>query len=180
MKLTKLERLLLMNQYYIRKAVEPQDAEFFNEAIEILNRGYEIFYDDLVGAMSADMPLEDSRFVLEVLDMYRAIEDYKERYPQDVATSQHLWSHFGGFDGNNEGSCLAFTRFLIKKQEKFQEQLPYERRTDGYNSHMPTREIYARMLARYQAFGEPHPLTGEMVAEILQAAHRTREGGTTG
>jgi len=142
MKLTKFERLLLINQFSIRKHLEPQSADYFDEMNKILSSGYEIFYGELAHWLHPDMPEEEGRFVLDVLDLFRAIERYKSEHSDDAEVVDHLWSHFMGFDGNNEGQYLDFARFLIKDQKKFAEQAAYEESTDGFNSHMPTKDMY--------------------------------------
>jgi uncharacterized protein YfbU (UPF0304 family) len=167
MKLTRLERIMLINQLEIRKAIEETDD--FDEWIEILRDGYEFLYDDVGGHLARDVPEADCRFVLEVLDMYRRLEDFQVSNPKVIATSD-VFAHFRGFDGNNETALMAFARFLIKKQGKFAEQLAYEKGTDGFNSHMPTADVYRRMLAVWQSLKPNFPLVQSQVAAILQAA----------
>ncbi|MEO4187099.1 YfbU family protein [Acinetobacter pittii] len=145
MKLDKKDRLVLINQYKILAKLEVNDAHYYKELIEILENGYEIFYSLLDQWLDEEMPYEESRFVLNILDLYRAIEDLKRR-TKDEELIQHSYCIFKGFDGNNETEYLGFTRFLIEIQGKFQEQKQYYYQNDHLNSHFPMLDKYKRML----------------------------------
>lgn len=71
--LTRFERLALINQLVIRKAVDKGDAASCDRAIEILEKGYELFYSEIAGHLCDPLPDATARFVLDVLDMYSAI-----------------------------------------------------------------------------------------------------------
>ena len=77
MHFTKKERLILINQYKILSKLCPDDSEHYNELREILEDGYEIFYSQIDEWISQDMSKSEGEFVLEILNLYRAIEDYK-------------------------------------------------------------------------------------------------------
>lgn len=145
MELSKKERLLLINQYKILAALEKDEASHYNELIQILENGYSIFYSMIDSWVSGDMSEEDSRFVLDILDLYRAIEGVKRKSQSDELNS-HNYSIFMGFDGNNETECMAFARFLVQVQGKFREQEKYLRNNDNMNSHMPMIPKYMKML----------------------------------
>ncbi|WP_314915148.1 YfbU family protein [Acinetobacter harbinensis] len=149
MKLTKLDvkdRLILINQYKILSKLEPTEANYYKELIEILENGYEIFYSLLNQWIDEEMPRDKSRLVLDILDLYRALEDLK-RKTKDDRLLKHFYGKFNGFDGNNESEYLSFTRFLIEVQGKFQEQKQYYYENDHLNSHCPMLDKYERMLA---------------------------------
>ncbi len=169
MKLSKLERLLLINQYTILQHLEETDE--YDDVITVLRDGYEIHYDTAVDHISPGVSMADCEFVLEVLQMYRAIEDYK-RDAKDPEVENSPFSHFAGFDGNNEGSLLSFVRFEIGKDNNWDEQKPYKKLTDGFNSHMSMRQTYERMLAAWKGLGEPLRLSKAQVTTILDAASR--------
>lgn len=145
MKITKNDRLVLINQYKILANLDKSEADHYVELIKILESGYAIFYSQLDEWISDEMPEEDGRFVLEILDLYRAIEDIK-RASKDSRLLTHAYSYFHGFDGNNETEYMGFCRFLIETQNKFQEQKQYLIKNDNLNSHMPMIEKYRRML----------------------------------
>jgi uncharacterized protein YfbU (UPF0304 family) len=145
MDLSKKDRLLLINQYRILASLEKDDASHYNELIKILENGYSIFYSMVDEWISEDMPEEEGRFVLNVLDLYRAIEDVKRKSKSEELDDHH-YSFFMGFDGNNETEYMAFSRFLVQEQGKFREQERYFRKNDNMNSHMPMIPKYRRML----------------------------------
>ena len=166
MKLTKLERLNLINQYTILAKLSPDDAEHYEELKTILEDGYEIFYSSLDMWISEDMPEKEGKFVLDILDLYRFIEDYKSRSPNSLVLENH-YSIFRGFDGNNEGQYMGFARFLILTQGKFSEQKKYLRKNDNLNSHSPMIEIYKKLLLKWEKLGRPYHLNDSQIKEIL-------------
>ncbi|KYF69654.1 hypothetical protein BE15_25715 [Sorangium cellulosum] len=172
-KLTDVERALLINQLSILKLLAPRDARYYDEKIEILRDGYEFFYDDVVQNLDT-VSTEDCKFVIHVLDMYRWFDTYIRKHSKDKEVTTHHWARFAGFSGNDETALMGFTRFLIKTQGKFAEQIPNESRTDGFNSHAPVREVYERMLAVYEAIDDKWEtgLKRENVLSVLAAAKR--------
>jgi uncharacterized protein YfbU (UPF0304 family) len=170
MTLSKKDRLLLINQYKILAALDKSEESHYLELIEILERGYSIFYSMIDEWVSEDMPEGEGRFVLEILDLYRAIEDVK-RSSKDSRVIGHTYGVFPGFDGNNESEYLGLCRFLIEKQGKFQEQMQYLQKNDGMNSHMPMVKKYRRMLDEKLTISSPDSwrLTVEQVLKVLDA-----------
>lgn len=143
MKLSKKDRLILVHQYEILKRLDDKDNfSFYEEKIEILSNGYEIFYSELDAQIYDDMPKGEGVFVLEVLTIYDYLEVYKEQHPEDKEVGEHLWSSFKGFDGNNEGEYLGFAQFLIEKQGKFD-------KLASLNSHMPVIDKYRKMVRKW-------------------------------
>src|SRR5258708_31181719 len=98
MKLTHVERVLLINQFSIRKVLEKTDG--YDQIIEILTQGYEMFYGDAFFNISGELSEADCRFVLDVLSMYEAIEFFKRSAPNDGEVMGSAGSSFFGFDGN--------------------------------------------------------------------------------
>ena len=168
MGLTKKDRLLLINQYKILACLNKEEESHYLELIEILERGYAIFYSSMDEWVSEDMPEEDGRFVLDILDLYRAIEDVK-RATKDEKLSKHPYSFFRGFDGNNETQQMGFCRFVIEIQGKFQEQKPYMLRNDNLNSHMQMVGKYSRMLEAAERVPTIWKMSAEQELGILEA-----------
>lgn len=166
MQFTKKERLNLINQYKILSKLYPEDLEHYDELREILEDGYEIFYSQVSEWVSQDMPKKEGKFVLDVLDLYRAIEDYK-RISKDQKVIDNYYSYFRGFDGNNEGKHMQFARFLIHKQNKFSEQKDYLRKNDNLNSHTPMISTYEKMLSKWIDKGRPWNLNAQDIDDIL-------------
>jgi uncharacterized protein len=169
MKLSNTERLILINQFEIRKSLAKKKEEiaYFDERIRVLTEGHEILYRDLFAELNEEVPEDKGRFVLDVLDMYRAIETYKRENVSDANVSKIPGSHFRGYDGNEETAYYTLTRFLIKTQHKYTEQLSYEKSTDGFNSHMPLVPTYKKVHARWVKLGTPGTMTSKQVREVL-------------
>ncbi len=168
MDLTKKDRLFLINQYRILALLEPKEASHYEELIQILDNGYKIFYSEVDQWISEDMPEDEGRVVLDILSLYRAIEDYK-RKSKDKDVDEKLYGYFRGFDGNNETEYMSFARFLIIEQGKFSEQQQYLNKNDSCNSHLPSVEKYRSMIEKWQSFDRNYELTKEQILEILDA-----------
>ncbi|HBP50579.1 YfbU family protein [Pseudomonas sp.] len=166
--LDKKDRIILINQYKILAALDTDDRSHYKELIEILENGYSVFYNLIDQWVGDDMPSEEGRFVLNVLDLYRAIEDLK-RSTKDSRINSHPYSFFRGFDGNNETEYMGFCRFLIETQGKFQEQKPYLLKNDNLNSHTPMTPKYLRMLRKRAELNIDFSLTPEEAIQILDA-----------
>lgn len=166
MSLSNFERAVLINQLTILKAVDSKNAAHYDESIDIFTRGYVSFYDDAMGNLEPPVTPQDTRFVVDVLSMFRALDAYLREHPEDKTAHESQWIRFSGFDGNNEIAYYSFARFLMLTQGKFEEQLVNQQNSDGFNSHSEMASVYRRMLQVYSAL-EPTTLTSENVASIL-------------
>lgn len=168
MEITKRDRLILINQYRILASLNKAEADHYEELISILENGYAIFYSQLDEWISEEMPEYEGRFVLEILDLYRAIEDVK-RATKDSRLIAHYYAFFRGFDGNNETAHMSFCRFLIEKQGKFQEQKQYLLVNDNLNSHMPMTAKYSRMLDEAKSLPNKWNMSADDALRVLDA-----------
>ncbi|WP_262034252.1 YfbU family protein [Serratia liquefaciens] len=168
MKLTKKDRLLLINQYKILERISPEDSEHYSELISILENGYSIFYSMVDDWISEDMTESECNLVLQILSIYRMIEDRK-RVDKDEALLNHTHSYFRGFDGNNETSLMSFARFLIFDQNKFSEQLDYLSKNDRLNSHTPMKNKYQRMIDKWNGMSDKWDVSTNDLVEILNS-----------
>ncbi|MEY7853957.1 YfbU family protein [Escherichia coli] len=146
--LTKKDKMFLINQYKILSKLYPEEESHYLELIEILENGYAIFYSELERWIDDDMSVEHGKFVLDVLDLYRAIEDVKRKSKSQILIT-HPYSYFYGFDGNNEVEYFSFAGFLINKQGKYSEQKDYLLKNDNLNSHAPMIGKYTKMLRKW-------------------------------
>lgn len=168
MELNKRDRLLLINQYKILASLNKDEADHYQELISILENGYAVFYSQFDEGVWDDMSQEDGQFVLNILDLYRAIEDVK-RSTKDKQLLLHAYSFFRGFDGNNETGHMSFCRFLIETQGKFQEQQQYLLKNDNLNSHMPMIDKYSRMLDMAKTLPHIWTMNPEQALTVLDA-----------
>lgn len=166
--ISKRDRLILINQYRILAKLDKEDADHYEELISILENGFSIFYSQLDEWISEEMPPGEGLFVLNILDLYRALEDIK-RASKDIRLLEHHYSIFLGFDGNNETNYMSFCRFLIEKQGKFQEQKQYLLKNDNLNSHMPMIDKYKRMLSEAEGIPNIWSMNVESALRLLDA-----------
>lgn len=169
MELSDKDRVLLINQYEILSRLDPENEKHYRERIEVLQRGYKIFYSMIDEWIGEEMPEDASRFVLQILTFYRHIESYKKKNPEDREIIDHYYAVFLGFDGNEESNYFGFARFLIEAQGKFPEQKPYWQKTDGLNSHAPMVEKYERIIAKWTETGGGYEFGRERILSILNA-----------
>lgn len=168
MKLTKKERVILINQYKLLSVLHKDNEAHYRELIGILENGYEVFYTMIDEWLSDNMPVCEGKFALDILDLYRAIENLK-RSSKSAELANHNYSYFRGFDGNHETEYMGFCRFIIDEQGKFQEQQPYFLKNDHLNSHMPMIDKYKRMLEVSKSIPDIWRMTVEDALRIMNA-----------
>lgn len=168
LKLTQVERLILLNQHKILRALADGTPGEDDHTTEVLEHGFEYSYNELANHLYEPFPADAGELVFNVLAMYDAIENYCRKHPDDVASLKASGrTSFAGFDGNNEGAHLNFTKFVVKKKGMFAALAPYEKTTDGFNSHWPMVETYREQHRRWKTMGEPFDLTAEQFRAIL-------------
>jgi hypothetical protein len=149
MKLSKVERLILANQFQLL-SVEENDyysKETCKNYSTILLEGYEFLYDDIFSGMDEIVSSEKCRFVLDVLNMYRTISNsYLELSKKGTDLTERDIA-FKGFDGNNETGEYSFLRFFIKDYNRFEDL--EENEFMEFNSHWPSIEKYEKRLDIY-------------------------------
>jgi uncharacterized protein YfbU (UPF0304 family) len=170
LRLTKLDRIVLVNQLRIMEALYPDEASQLSVQREVLERGYEMLYAlDFENIYDGDdkMTPEESKEVWDTMDMFDAID---RSMPEGFDTSGYVMTKFGGYDGNNESKFMSFARFTVERLQRF-EYLPMQR--PGYwNSHMPVRDIYRRMLEVWKEAPSPErfSMPQEQLTRVLKAA----------
>jgi uncharacterized protein YfbU (UPF0304 family) len=151
MDLTMVERLTLSYQLRILEKLYPDEAKSYAAHREAIERGYKLHYDWMTDWFSKDeMSPQDSKEVMDILDMYRAIR-HSLRNVSDESLTKHHFAQFPGFDGNNEPQ-FGYARYLIEDLGKwgmFKENA--NTGFDGLNSHMPMMDTYRRMLRVWQS-----------------------------
>lgn len=134
MKLTKVERLVLANQYLILSKLSPENAEEYNRVREALEYGYETAYQDAFAARLVDeLSVDECMLVIHAMDMYQGIQVAYGRL-EDKARIEEQSTLFPGFDGNHETAYMTYARFLVEKEQRF---ASLKLGSDGFNSHMP-------------------------------------------
>lgn len=146
--LSKRDRIFLVNQIRILEALYPEDAESLSVQREALERGYEMLYAwDVEHIYDGDdkMNVEESKEVWDTMDMFDAIG---RSAGDSFDYSKFPLTKFAGYDGNNEGKFMSFAQFTVERLKRF-EYVPMQKEGD-FNSHMPVREVYGRMLNEWK------------------------------
>jgi uncharacterized protein YfbU (UPF0304 family) len=162
LKLTDIERLTLANQYQILAALH--EDEKYARMAETLRDGYEWLYSQYFDQLSSNLPEHQAEHVLAILGIY---SDLKDSYAKldDKSGIEESQIIFPGFDGNNEVELLGFSGAL-RKHDRFSSTIGEHVR----NSHMPTTEIYQRMINCWRELGQPnYPYDKQTIQEILAA-----------
>jgi uncharacterized protein YfbU (UPF0304 family) len=170
MHLTKLERLLLIQQSTILAKLQPETAERHAALVELLTGGFKLYYADALGGLRDDLPEEECLLVLRVLHMYGALDAHVRDNPVDAAVAQHPWARFRGFDAATEPQHHAFAIYVMRRLGKFPEQWARAAEAGGFDAGVPTLLHVRPMAAAWQAMGEPVPLTHEQAAAVLIAS----------
>jgi uncharacterized protein YfbU (UPF0304 family) len=149
--LTDVERISLSNQFRILAKLYPERAEEYGQLCEILERGYSIFYEEVL-SVSDEMPLEECSFVFDVLNMFRDLKyQYDDLRDKAGIVEDHIT--FRGGDGNDDSKCLALTEY-VQKEGKWKEILSGNQSLNSHSS--TTRSRYGRMLERHNEIHAKH------------------------
>jgi hypothetical protein len=163
-KLTRAERKILANQYLILEKIDPDNADWYVEAREILNNGYEADYEDVlqdVYTAPHTMSVEDCNYVGDVLQMYDMMQTAYKNGETAGVNSRSL--KFPGFDGNNETKFMGYARHM-KKHGKWDF---LDLASTDFNSHFLTQGKYAKMLSEWNASDNRFDLTAVDIVRIL-------------
>jgi uncharacterized protein YfbU (UPF0304 family) len=170
MKLSRTERWMLSNQYRILELLDKENADSHRDSQEALDSGYEMCYEQLCEHVYDDkhgLPAEECAYVLDVMSMYDALQHAYDRLDDKTGIEPRSFV-FLGFDGNSEGPYMAFARYYSKRYGAF---VNLRKGSDGFNSHMPTYNMYHRMIAAWVETGKKHNLTKDDLTRIDRAAN---------
>jgi len=180
MKLDKLERLVLFNQFEILKNLNKDNNFHDYETLqEIVSSGYEGEYHRLFAHLSDGVPSYVTEEVIDTFIMYSLLkysysllseEDKKEINPQDLE-----WK---GFDANHEPH-YGVARFQLEYLKNWQDIGAV-----AINSHHSTRGLYPPMIAQCKKYSETYveenpcgsvKLTKEQIKGVLKASQAEKE-----
>ncbi|HEX3682227.1 MAG TPA: YfbU family protein [Bryobacteraceae bacterium] len=167
MELSKVERLILANQFRILEKIDPDEARDSQMALEILRNGYTLDYESLVSHFDKEVSEATCREVRDILDLYRALKKALRELPEGTLTEKE--ATFKGFDGNEETEHYSYVLFLIEVQRKWGESATAE-----LNSHCPMLERYRPMLEQWKRCPKKWDLTAEDIGRILETERRRR------
>lgn len=167
MKLSRTERLMLVNQYRSLEHVDPDQADFYKQAQDAFQQGFEREYDAIASFIDTDILSEsECEEVIDILSMFDAL-GYAYRELQDKSGIEERDIEFSGFDGNNEGKQLRYWRYLYM-DDRFRDL------GEPRNSHMPTLARYRRMLDAYERGNKGIRLTRADIQRVIEASQLGR------
>ena len=167
MKLSRIERVMIYNQFKILEKLYPDEAESYAERAEVVENGYELHYDWIFEHIGEERVDEEmSREILDTLAMFEAIQDAMGRGDAAEFESVKHFAKFHGYDGNNENAYSAYAEFFCRSNGGRYQHLNIKE----WNAHMPTVDAYRRMVQEYKASADEHRLSSEDVIRICQAA----------
>jgi uncharacterized protein YfbU (UPF0304 family) len=164
--LTKVERALLLNQYRILEIICPEKAESYIKCQEILERGYQLFYDKVVDVWD-ELSSEDSQHIFDVLDVFRLMKlSYEGLTDKSGIDPEAL--KFKGFDSYNETKLGLFLHYLTEIGR-------YPERANYFNSGRPMGDSHHLMVKIFKAIKATHgegwnyKMTKKEIQHILKA-----------
>lgn len=162
LKLSDTERLLLANQYEILGHLKKDEQ--YELMAQTLRDGHEWLYQQYFDVLSENLPEEKTEHVLAILGIYGDMRDsFKDLTDKTGIEESQL--NFPGFDGNNESDLLSFAQAL-RKSSRFEITIG----ATANNSHMPTTDMYQRMIDEWKTLGSPkYPYSKEQIAAIIAA-----------
>jgi len=162
MKLTQIERQMLYNQYQILSILCPDEQDYYEKKMTILQKGYELRYEDgVIDVYDEEVSESDCLFVYDVLDMYSSLFFSYQKLDDKSGVSEKDVV-FGGFDGNNETKLYSFVNFLLKDDGRWGEF------KDVYtNSHGQRVNRYREMLSVYKGMKKHSDLSKDEIISII-------------
>jgi len=161
-RLSKKERLILINQYRILEKLHPKEAHCYQKLMTILQEGYERQYHKLFDSLNDPISEDLHDEVMTILDMFGCLSDSYDAL-QDKSGLEEWKVRFGGFCGNTEASYLKYARYLVEQADTFS----YVVKDKKYNSHAPSLWRYRPMVERWQGAGSPRRMTKETILKNL-------------
>lgn len=165
MKLTRLERWTLSNQYKILALLDVDNKPYYDRVGDALDDGFEREYGNLAPYIVSDgevMSDDQCRDALDILDMFQAITYALDDL--EVTGDLNMYRlRFGGFDGNTETKYLAYLKYL-QPDERFTNA----NGGDGNNSHHQTLPRYRAMVAKWERSPDKYRLTKDDLLRLQE------------
>ena len=149
--LTKVERLILVNQYLILEKLYPRKASSHGHVREGLELGYQRAEDyALEPIRDCHLSAETCTDIVDVLNMHRALDaSYRQLRGANGIDRKDL--KFQGFDGNEEPSSLRFVAYICSQPPKGRYREVCNPKKLGSRTTMWPR--YRAMLREWRAMG---------------------------
>jgi len=163
MKLSKIERWMLSNQYQILEKLDPEQAKHYANAREVIENGYTLEYEWISQYIMDEFPVEGCTEVLDILDMFQSLKfSYDEL--DDKSGIKEASVRFQGFDGNHETNHMAYARHLVEDEGKFDVL-----QIKNFNGHFPSLDRYLWMVEEWNKSADKFRLTKDDIIRITSA-----------
>lgn len=166
LKLTDKERLSFILQLKILQKLEPYNNTY-KDLCEALSQGFTIHYNDLQEEfLDEEMPAEQCRLVLDILEMYRGLifSAYSLQWKKLEKVK------FPGFDCNDpeEVRMCAYATYFLEDLQRYDEIR--ELSNHDYNSHCPMLSQYRKMLLQFKEIPaeKRYSMTEDQINNILE------------
>jgi uncharacterized protein YfbU (UPF0304 family) len=172
MKLSKIERLMLVNQCLILEKLYPENAVYYARHRTAFAEGYALHYHWALENIQDELSEEQCKEVVEILRMYRAIT-FSSKLNATERITKHRWFRFKGFDINDEleSKLYGYVEYFVTELNRFGE-LKYEGHSD-FNSRELTLTKYRKMLNVWRnsetKSETKYELTEDEIIKILDA-----------
>lgn len=185
------DRLILSLLHRILARVLPEgasgedgDEEYQLKKAEILESGFTGEYWFEVAGFETELSKQDSRRVIDILQMFRIITFSISRLEAEGQAVDDKLLHrlrFSGFDHNDalEGHMARYVRYLMRDGHHWEELQPQVAENDGGNSHMQMLSIYMRMLNEYRRIMKGRERSYDRDDYLLSAAELANIGLAT-
>ncbi len=176
---TLFKRMVLANQYRMLALLDEDAADHWTKAVDMALEGWPIEslpdVDMMRSYMQDALTREDQQFVLDALNVFELVQDgIKAGFEP---SREHATILFPGFDGNNEGKLMSYARHVVEGERRFEY---VERSSKDFNSHMPTVELYQRMISAWERRGRAFRIDKDLFAALLDAqVHPSRRQAAT-
>ncbi|HZS83018.1 MAG TPA: YfbU family protein [Stellaceae bacterium] len=166
MKLSKIDRIILANQYRILEKLDPANADIYATNYRVLESGYELNYEALDLRFGNGLSKEQCNEVLQILNMFESLhKSYLENKKSADIRIESI--SFAGFDGTTEADYLGYVTFLMHDEGRF----PSLKR-GNLDSGKPMLTVYRRMLWEWEKSREKR----RPLAEDLRRIQSARNG----
>jgi uncharacterized protein YfbU (UPF0304 family) len=156
--------VILINQFHILAKLDKQNAADYERDAKALSHGFSLNYEFL-DYLSSEMPVENCRFVMDVLSMYDGMQrSWKALKTKGGITKQQIT--YRGFDGNNETQHMSYSQFVVNDCGRFD----YMGIKD-HNSHMESIPGYLRMLEKWSEFKRSNTMSSEQLRALIEASY---------
>lgn len=169
MKLDLKERLQLSYQLMILEKLYPDESEQYAIHRKAIEEGYELHYSWITQHLYEGLTKEQCEEVLEILEMYRGIyHSYNSLQGVKKKDIENPKVIFQGFDGNNETSQMAYTRYFIDDLGRYTEIK--DNNGGYYNSHSPMLPKYRNMLIKWKQLTHHvrYNMSNEQLLELIE------------